>query len=236
MKKILIACEESQTVTLEMRKLGLEAYSCDTEPCSGGRPEWHIQGDVTPLLKEDWAMIIAFPPCTHLATSGAKWFEQKRKDGRQQQAIDFFMLFANAKCDKVAIENSVGIMSTVWRKPDQIIQPFQFGEPFTKRTCLWLKGLPLLKPTCIVDKGEQAKYPSGKSMPKWYANAPVKDRGKIRSKTFIGIAKALATQYKAFINSGMTVSEWENLLKGLDISKRNAIIDEYINKNKEIIT
>jgi site-specific DNA-cytosine methylase len=193
--KALIACEESQEVTIEMRKVGIEAYSCDTQPCSGGHPEWHIQGDVTPLLDKDWDMIIAFPPCTHLASSGAKWFDQKQKDGRQQQGIDFFMKFANAKCQKVAIENPVGIMSSKWRKPDQIIQPYQFGEPFSKKTCLWLKGLPQLKHTKVVDGGERVKYSSGKTMAKWFANASKKERSKIRSKTFHGIAEAIANQW-----------------------------------------
>ena len=119
--KILLACEESQAVTIRMREKGHEAYSCDILPCSGGHPEWHLQQDVTELLKEHWDMIIAFPPCTHLAVSGARHFEQKIKDGRQQQGIDFFMLLANAECEKVAIENPVGIMSSKWRKPDQII-------------------------------------------------------------------------------------------------------------------
>jgi len=151
--KVLIACEESQEVCKAFRKLGHEAYSCDILPCSGGHPEWHIQGDVTPLLKKEWDMIIAFPPCTHLAVSGARHFEQKRKDGRQQQGIDFFMLFANAKCDKIAIENPVCIMSSKWRKPDQIIQPFMFGHEAKKTTCLWLKGLPKLKATKIVSEG-----------------------------------------------------------------------------------
>jgi hypothetical protein len=111
--KILVACEESQAVTKEFRRLGHEAYSCDTEPCSGGHPEWHLQQDVLPLLNQEWDMIIAFPPCTHLAVSGAAWFGQKRKDGRQQQGIDFFMAFAEAPCEKIAIENPIGIMSTV---------------------------------------------------------------------------------------------------------------------------
>ena len=198
-KKVLAACEESQAVTIEMRKLGIEAYSCDLEPCSGGHPEWHIQGDVISLLNHEWDMIIAFPPCTHLAVSGARWFKEKRKDGRQQKGIDFFMQFANAKCKRIAIENSVGIMSTIWRKPDVIIQPYEFGDSCSKRTCLWLKGLPLLIPTDIVNKGEQIKYKSGRSMPKWYADAfrlPPKERAKIRSKTFQGIAKAMAAQWK----------------------------------------
>lgn len=202
MVKVLIACEESQAVTKEMREIGIEAYSCDVLPCSGGHPEWHIQGDVTPLLDREWDMIIAFPPCTHLAVSGAAWFEQKRKDGRQQQGIDFFMLFANAKSDRVAIENPVGIMSTVWRKPDQIIQPYEYGDPYSKKTCLWLKNLPLLSPTNIVDRGEYVKYASGRSMPKWYADAyrlPAKERAALRSKTFIGIAKAMASQWGVLV-------------------------------------
>ncbi len=198
MGKILIACEESQAVTKEMRALGLEAYSCDIEPCSGGHPEWHIQGDVTPLLKQEWDLIIAFPPCTHLAVSGAAWFAKKRADGRQKQGIDFFMLFANADCHRIAIENPVGIMSSEWRKPDQIIQPYEYGDPFSKKTCLWLKNLPLLTPTNIVDRGEQVKYESGRSMAKWYADAfklPPKERAAMRSKTFLGIAKAMAEQW-----------------------------------------
>ena len=196
--KILVACEESQAVTIELRQLGHEAYSCDILECSGGHPEWHLQQDVTPLLKEKWDMIIAFPPCTHLAVSGAAWFEQKRKDGRQQQGIDFFMQFANADCEKVAIENPVGIMSGIWRKPDQIINPWQFGDKFSKKTCLWLKGLPLLVPTDIVEKGEYVEFASGKKMPKWYADAwkmSKEERARLRSKTFPGISSAMANQW-----------------------------------------
>lgn len=126
--KILVACEESQAVTKEFRAKGHEAYSCDILPCSGGHPEWHIQGDVTEQLEKQWDMIIAFPPCTDLAVSGARWFPEKRANGSQQRSIDFFMLFANAKCDKISIENPIGIMSTLFRKPDQIIQPWQFGH------------------------------------------------------------------------------------------------------------
>ena len=183
--KILVACEESQAVTIEMRRLGHEAYSCDIEPCSGGHPEWHLQVDALELLKMKGDMILAFPPCTHLAVSGARYFEQKRKDGRQQAAIDFFMRFANADCPKIAIENPVGIMSSVWRKPDQIIQPWQFGHGETKKTCLWLKGIPLLVPTNIVDGREQRIW----KMP------PSEDRAKNRAKTFPGIARAMAEQW-----------------------------------------
>ena len=202
MGKALIACEESQAVTIELRKLGVEAFSCDTEPCSGGHPEWHLRQNVIPLLKLDWDLIIAFPPYTHLAVSGARWFKEKQADGRQQQGKDFFMLFANANCDRVAIENPVGIMSSKWRKPDQIIQPYQFGEPYSRKTCLWLKGLPQLLPTNIVQKGERVEYKSGRSLPKWYADAfkfPPKERAKVRSKTFPGIAVAMANQWGSLV-------------------------------------
>jgi hypothetical protein len=167
-----------------MRKLGIEAYSCDIEPCSGGHPEWHIQEDVIPLLEQEWNMVIAFPPCTHLASSGARWFEQKRKDGRQQQGIDFFMQFTKPDC-LWAIENPIGIMSTIYRKPDQIIQPWQFGHGETKATCLWLNKIPKLEPTDVVEGREQRIH----RMP------PSKDRSKLRSKTFLGIAKAMAEQW-----------------------------------------
>lgn len=212
MRKILIACEESQAVTIEMRKLGWEAYSCDIEPCSGGHPEWHLQQDVIPLLRDNWDLIIAFPPCTHLAFSGARHFKAKREDGRQQAGINFFMQFAELDCP-YAIENPVGIMSTLWRKLDQIIQPWQFGDAFEKKTCLWLKNLPKLKFTEIVEPPQRTKFRSGKSMPTWYADAkslPKKEQVKVRSKTFPGIAKALAAQYTAFLDSKMTVTEWEN--------------------------
>ena len=196
--KILLACEESQAVTKEFRLLGHEAYSCDILPTSGNNPEWHLQQDVTSLLNKKWDLIIAFPPCTHLASSGAAWFEQKRKDGRQQEGIDFFMLFTKSNCPKIVIENPVGIMSSVYRKPDQIVQPYQYGDPYEKRTCLWLKGVPLLKPTNIVKPEARTVYESGKTMPTWYADAwgkPKTERSKIRSKTFIGIARAMAQQW-----------------------------------------
>ena len=190
--RVLIACEESQAVTIELRRIGHEAYSCDIIPCSGGHPEWHIQQDVIPLLTQKWDMILAFPPCTHLAVSGAKWFAAKRADGRQQNAIDFFMQFANSDCPRIAIENPVGIMSTVWRKPDQIIQPWQFGHGETKKTCLWLKGLPLLIPTEIVEGREQ----------RIWKMSPSEDRAKNRAKTFPGIARAMAEQWAGDIREG----------------------------------
>lgn len=203
--KILIACEESQAVTKYFRKLGYEAFSCDILPCSGGHPEWHLQQDVTELLKQEWNLIIAFPPCTYLTVTGNRWFNiekygnkaiQRHKD--RKEAIKFFMMFANADCERIAIENPVGVMSTEWRKPNQIINPYQFGDAFEKKTCLWLKGLPELIPTDVVEPPARTKFESGKSMPTWYADAfklPKEERSKLRSKTFPGIAKAMAEQW-----------------------------------------
>ena len=203
--KVLVACEESQAVCKAFRENGHEAYSCDIVPCSGGHPEWHLQQDVLPLLKEKWDMIIAFPPCTYLTVTGNRWFNidrygekaiQRHKD--RKDAIDFFMTFANADCEKIAIENPVGIMSSEWRKPNQIINPWQFGDAFEKKTCLWLKGLPELKPTNIVEIPPRKRFDSGKSMPSWYAEAwhlPKEERAKLRSKTFPGIARAMAEQW-----------------------------------------
>ena len=227
--KVLVACEESQRVCIEFRKLGHEAYSCDIEPCSGGHPEWHIQDDVLPLLNGNcdfrtvngdthhliskWDLIIAFPPCTYLTVTGNRWFNidrygekaiQRHKD--RKDAIDFFMTFANADCEKIAIENPVGIMSSEWRKPNQIINPWQFGDAFEKKTCLWLKGLPELTHTNIVKIPPRKKFDSGKSMPSWYAEAwhlPKEERAKLRSKTFPGIAKAMAQQWMGESNRSM---------------------------------
>jgi site-specific DNA-cytosine methylase len=204
--KILLACEESQVVTKEFRKLGHEAWSCDILECSGDKPEWHIQGSVIPVLYDKWDMIIAFPPCTYLTVAGNRWFNiekygekavQRYKD--RAAAINFFMLIANQACNKIAIENPVGVMSSEWRKPNQIVQPYMFGDPYEKKTCLWLKGLPNLEPTNIVAIPERTKFASGKSMPTWYADAcklPKEERAKIRSKTFPGLAKAMADQWK----------------------------------------
>lgn len=195
--KILVACEESQVVTKAFRDIGHEAYSCDIIETSGNNPEWHLQINVLDMIAcQSWDMMIAFPPCTHLCVSGARWFKDKKRE--QPQAIDFFMTLVNAPIQKIAIENPIGIMSTYYRKPDQIIQPWQFGHSATKATCLWLKNLPKLTPTNIVEKGEQIKFKSGRSMPKWYADAfklPPKERAKIRSKTFKGIADAMAHQW-----------------------------------------
>ena len=182
--KILIACEESQVVAKAFREKGHVAYSCDILHCSGGHPEWHLFGDVKEILYEGWDMVLAFPPCTDLCVSGARWFKEKQADGRQQKSIDFFMQFTRLDCPWV-VENPIGIMSTHYRKPDQIIQPWQFGHGETKATCLWLHDLPLLKPTDIVEGREQRIW----KMP------PSKDRAKLRSKTYEGIAKAMAEQW-----------------------------------------
>lgn len=183
--KILIACEESQIVTIEFLKKGHWARSCDILYTSGEHPYWHYRNDIRRHLYRDWDMIIAFPPCTHISVSGARWFKEKKEDGRQQKGIDFFNLFTNLKCKKVAIENPIGIMSTIYRKPDQIIQPWMFGHGETKATCLWLKGLPLLKPTNIV-KGREARI---------HKMSPSSERSILRSKTFLGIAQAMAEQW-----------------------------------------
>ena len=217
--KVLVACEESQRVCIEFRRLGHEAYSCDILPCSGGYPEWHIQDDVLKHL-DGWDMIIAFPPCTDLAVSGARHFEKKREDGRQRKSIEFFCRFLELPCKYVSIENPINIISgdyiKKWfpdiaekydlpRKPTQIIHPYQFGHPVSKKTCLWLKGLPLLEPTNVVEpeiihsKGKSGGY----SGPSWYVTD---ENGKIiswndprtaiaRSKTYPGVAKAMAEQW-----------------------------------------
>ena len=172
--------------------------SCDLEPTSSPGP--HYQGDVFDILGDGWDLMIAHPPCTHLAVSGARHFAKKRADGRQQQGIDFFMALADCGIPKYAIENPIGIMSSLYRKPDQIIQPWQYGHDTTKATCLWLKGLPLLKPTNIVDKGGVWVAKSGKRMSQWFYESsllPPKERERMRNKTFQGIADAMAEQWGA---------------------------------------
>lgn len=183
--RVLVACEESQEVCKAFREKGHEAYSCDIIDCSGGRSEWHIKDDVLNHLNNKWDMLIGFPPCTDLAVSGARWFNEKIKSGSQQGSISFFMKLINAPIGKIAIENPIGIMSTNYRKPDQIIQPWQFGHGETKATCLWLKGVPKLIATNIVQGRDQRIW----KMP------PGPDRAKLRSKTFPGIAKAMAEQW-----------------------------------------
>tara|TARA_B110000908_G_C10026378_1_gene345298 strand:- start:43 stop:678 length:636 start_codon:yes stop_codon:yes gene_type:complete len=208
--KILVACEESQAVTKELRKLGHQAFSCDLLPCSGGYPEWHFKQDVFEVIKQGWDMMIAHPPCTFLAVSGARWLYNK--DGsknverykNQAEALDFVQKLMDAPINKIAIENPISVISSNIRKPDQIIQPYMFGDKAQKSTCLWLKNLPKLVPTDIVDKGEFIEFISKKGVkkkqPKWYFDA-LKDaktpaeRRTLRSKTFKGIAEAMATQW-----------------------------------------
>ena len=210
--KVLVACEESQTVTIELRKLGHEAYSCDVEPCSGSYPEWHLQQDVIPLLKEKWDMIIAFPPCTYLTNAGTRHFSRRinpeekvvAREKLREEAFEFFMLFANADCEKIAIENPVGYVNSHYRKPNQIIHPYYFGDNAKKRTCLWLKGLPELKPTNMLPEPEplyicEGELSKGKPIG-WCegikgTTGGQKGRAKARSKTFPRIAKAMAEQW-----------------------------------------
>ncbi len=215
--KILVACEGSQAVTKELRRLGHEAYSCDLEPCSGGHPEWHLQVDALELIKMKWDMILAFPPCTYLTVTGNRWFNVEKygekaveRHNNREKAIQFFLAFANADCEKIAIENPVGIMSTRYKKPTQIIQPYMFGNNARKKTCLWLKGLKPLKPTNMVDCGEI--FNGGYSMNasanwaeidgkilRW--NDPM--TAKIRSKTYPGIARAMAEQWAGDTKGGL---------------------------------
>jgi site-specific DNA-cytosine methylase len=199
--KVLLACEESQAVCKEFRKLGHDAFSADIQECSGGHPEWHIQGDVLEILNDDWDMMIAFPPCTDLAVSGAAWFEEKIKDGRQANSREFFMKMINAPIKRIAVENPIGIMSNYYRKPDQIIHPFYFGDPEPKATCLWLKNLPKLqhfpqndlfnKKTWV--EPEYVISSSGKKYSRihWLGGGS----GKERSKFYPGISKAMANQW-----------------------------------------
>jgi len=208
--KILVGCEESQAVTIELRKLGHEAYSCDTQECSGGHPEWHLQMDVFKAIEggelitqagetvfiDEWDIGIFFPTCTFLTISANKWYKDQppRKSGAlvgaerrqaRREAIKFFMALYNCKIPKVAIENPIGVMSSEFRKPNQVLQPWMFGHGETKATCLWLRNLPTLTPTNIVTGREQ----------KLHLLSPSKDRAKLRSKTYQGIAMAMASQW-----------------------------------------
>lgn len=229
---VLVACEESQRVCMEFRKLGHNAYSCDLLNCSGGHPEWHFNMDVLEVIKNKggilengekvkiegkWDLMVAHPPCTFLAVSGAKWYyhpedkdlpiEKRRPHPRfpnraqdREDGANFFMALATADIEHIAVENPIGIMSKRYRKPDQIVQPYWFGDPFSKTTCLWLKNLSPLEPTNMVDKGEYVELKSGKRLPKWYSDALTKaktadERRTLRSKTFPGFAKAIAEQW-----------------------------------------
>jgi site-specific DNA-cytosine methylase len=181
--RVLIACEYSGTVRDAFTARGHYAMSCDLLPTESPGP--HYQGDVFDILGDGWDMMIAHPPCTHLASSGARWFKEKREDGRQAEGIAFFMIISEAEIPKIAIENPIGIMSSEWRKPDQIIQPWQYGHGETKATCLWLKNLPQLTPSEIVP-GREARI---------WRLPPSPERWKIRSATFPGIARAMAEQW-----------------------------------------
>lgn len=225
--KILVACEESQAVTIELRKLGHEAYSCDIIDCSGGKPEWHIKQDVLPLLNgkcsfktcddtvhtidDKWDMIIAFPPCTFLTNTGNRWFDviaygysAQTRWSERCKAIVFFLSIAFADCERIVIENPIGCMSTYYRKPDQIIHPYYFAESQDdvncerKSTCLWLKGLAPLKYE-IKFEPRVVHYKNGKGTDSpWHMNTmklPPAERAKARSKTFPGVAKAMAEQW-----------------------------------------
>ena len=208
--RVLVACEESQAVTMAFRALGHEAYSCDIQEPSGGHPEWHILGDAIKAIDGGkvatmdgrihnvgmWDMMIAHPPCTDLAVSGAKWFAEKQKDGRQQRSIVFFMQMALANIPRVAVENPVCIMSTAWRKPDQIIHPWQFGHPEEKTTCLWLRGLPLLRETQNVHEYMMTLPERDRNRILWLGSGHSRER----SKTYPGIAQAMAEQWGGKIN------------------------------------
>lgn len=200
--RVLVACEESQAVTIEMRKLGHEAYSCDILPCSGGHPEWHIRGDVRSVLTEQWDMIIAFPPCTYLSNAGACRLYPKKGELNEEryrkgmEAKEFFLMFLNINCPRVAVENPVS--SLVFEMPPytQEIQPWMFGHPYTKKTRLWLRGLPLLTPTDIVEPiGPYVPAGTGRKNRDKYGHAKRGEDAKNRSKTFPGIAKAMAEQW-----------------------------------------
>jgi len=200
--KVLIACEYSGAVRDAFIKQGHDAMSCDLLPTDVPGP--HYQGSVTDILNDGWDLMIAHPPCTYLAVSGNRWLYNKdgskneERWANRKEALDFVRLLMDAPIKRIAVENPVSVISSEIRKPDQIIQPWQFGDEAQKTTCLWLKNLPKLKPTKIVGKGEMVTYKSGNTMPKWYADAfklPKAERQKLRSKTFQGIADAMADQW-----------------------------------------
>lgn len=204
--RVLIACESSGVVREAFNQYhGVYAVSCDLQPPDDGQVDYHIQDDVLNHLNDGWDLMIAHPECTHLSSSGALHFKEKRADGRQQAAIDFFMKLVNAPIPLIAIENPIGIMSTIYRKPDQIVQPYEFGEDASKATCLWLKGLPVLK----IDPLQyiEPRFVNGK--PRWDNQTdsgqnrlgPSDDRWKIRSKTYNGIAQAMAAQWVSVLTT-----------------------------------
>lgn len=189
--RVLVACEYSGAVRSAFEKRGHYALSCDLLPSEDGGE--HHQGDVRELFCEGWDLMIGHPPCTHLAVSGARWFKDKKQE--QEEALTFVRALMNAPIDMICIENPVSIISSKIRKPDQIIHPWMFGHEVSKKTCLWLKNLPHLEPTDIVGKGEYVTFSSGKRMPAWYNLSPGEDRWKERSRTFQGIANAMAEQW-----------------------------------------
>lgn len=189
--RVLIACEYSGTVRDAFADRGHDAWSCDLLPSDTAGN--HYQGDVRDILDNEWDLMIAHPPCTHLAVSGARWFKDKQQE--QAEALDFVRLLLDAPIPRIALENPVSIISSKIRKPNQIIQPYEYGHEATKTTCLWLKNLPPLMPTNIVGKGKRHVTKSGKSLPEWYNLPPSADRWKIRSTTFSGIAAAMASQW-----------------------------------------
>jgi site-specific DNA-cytosine methylase len=212
--RVLIACEESQAVTKAFRALGHEAYSCDLLPCSGGHPEWHYQQDVFEVINKGWDLMIAHPPCTYLSVSGAKHLYNKdgspneERYNNQRQALLFVKQLMDANIKHIAIENPISVISTKLCKPDQIVQPYWFGDSASKSTCLWLKNLPKLEPTDMVDKGQFKEWigKNGKikKQPMWYYEALTKaktteERRGLRSKTFQGIADAMAKQWGNYI-------------------------------------
>lgn len=229
---VLIACEESQTVCKAFRNLGIEAYSCDILPSSGGYPEWHFNCDVFEIIDNkggilengnkhfidgEWDLMIAHPPCTYLAVSGARWFYHPEDKGlpidkrrphprfpdrvkHRDAALEFFIKLCEAPIERIAVENPVGVVNTKYRKPDQTVQPWMFGDEASKKTCLWLKNLPNLEPTNIVGEGERVVLSSGRTLPKWYSDSfhtsiPTELRRTLRSKTFQGFADAMALQW-----------------------------------------
>lgn len=206
--KVLIGCEESQAICKEFRLLGHEAYSCDLLPCSGGHPEWHLQMDVFEAIElKKWDLAIFHPECTRLTVTANKWYKPEFSDRfptihqDREEAVNFFMRLASCNIDNYAIENPIGIMSTRWRKPDQIIQPYQFGDPERKSTCLWLKGLPKLEHTDVVEP-DIIYHKSGRTDGKLHFETmklPKEERRKARSVTFPGIAKAIAYQWSKYL-------------------------------------
>jgi hypothetical protein len=212
--KILVACEESQAITKEFRALGHEAYSCDILPCTGGHPEWHLEGDVFGFIDQGWDLMVAHPPCTFLSVSGARHLYNK--DGtanreryeNQFKALEFVKKLMDADIPRIAIENHVSLISTKIRKPNQIVQPWMFGDSASKTTCLWLKNLPKLVATNVVDKGDFKEWIDKKSgkvkrQATWYYDALInakspEERRSLRSKTFKGIAQAIASQWGIF--------------------------------------